>query len=373
MDHRLTPSHLTRLRNRFSDRSVLSLYLPVAEAGSPERGSWRLKAESMLREAREGLDAGDKDETRAFENALRPITAAFEAAGTTPPPGTWVLFGAEDGLLLSHHVAAPLSPLVRWGRGVRIAPLVGLAELNQQGAVVLLDAERARLFKVEGGDLQESADLIAPRKLEEISDVGVAKRAARATGVRGQTRKDRAKKAWDEETQRFAQRIRDEVLKAAGDGGFILYGGTHRMSQALAGELEARDGAAEISGLRVEMSEPEVWETIGGALVDVHRARAARALQRVEESVGSGGRGCLGWNDTSRALRDSSVQMLLISNDLVRAEPDRAEDIVGLAMEQGGDVTLIVGEAGERLYSDQDGVAALLRYAPSSPVESVAS
>lgn len=358
----LTGSALAKLRDRHRHVPVLSLYLPVEDGGPRTRAGWRLHADRML-ETRESESMGMGDRRRtAFDQARRLVVEALDRDGIQPPPGTWALLATPNTLIVNQMLEERLGDLARFEPGPRIAPLLGLAELERRGVIVVLDAERARLFSVNGPEVVEARDMIAPRQLEEISDVGVSKRASPTSGVRGQTGKDRAKKTWANETRKFARDVNAAAREICGPEGYVVFGGTHRMSRAFASEVGDSPRVGEASSLALHLTEVEVRHAAGSVLAELHRRAAEDALQRVEQSVGNEGRGCLGWNDTQRALRASAVQTLFIAEGLIRAEPDRAEAVVGSALDQGGAVVRVYGSRASELVDHHGGVAATLRY-----------
>ncbi|MGI9625446.1 MAG: hypothetical protein ACR2QM_01305 [Longimicrobiales bacterium] len=365
--------HITDLYNEYKGVPVLSLILPLGNGGTLERTSWRLRAEALVAEVREALDNDDKELAEAIDLAWERIADEWAERSEVPPPGTWVAFATAEKVCFSHIFTEPLPALARFGPGPRIAPLTGLAELKQRGVVALVDSGRARLFNVVGIELEEVVALIADRQIADLSDVGMAKRAGTTSGVRGQSGKDRAERALSAELHRFARYVKDEVARLDGTEGFLILGGALRMAKALLAEVSSDITVAEVAGLTVEMSQSELAQAIRQPLADIHEGGGEQILNRIEGSIGAQGRGCLGWNDTSRALMDAAVQTLVLSRQLVEEYPDRAEETVRAGIDQGGSVEVLTGEPGRALFEANEGVGALLRFVVPAVAESVAS
>jgi peptide subunit release factor 1 (eRF1) len=85
-------------------------------------------------------------------------------------------------------------------------------------------------------------------------------------------------------------------------------------------------------------------------------------LREVVDAARSGGRGALGVQAVTEALREGRVDRLLISRGFREREADFADRFAGSAFEHGGEVEELSGEAAEHLDAEGEGVAARLRY-----------
>ena len=359
------PDRIIGLRSRSRDVPVLSLHLPVGPGGTVMRASWRQRADALLKDVGDTL--GPEDDREAFAHARDAVERALDEEKGAPAPGTWVLFASGQGMLFSELIPTDLPARASFTMGPSVAPLLGLPELEGSAVLVLLDAEKARLFTVKGTAVTEVLDLLAERQLDTATHAGVSKRAATSSGVRGESGKDRAERNWSAESARFAKRVRSAVVDLAKEGEAVLLAGGQRMVQAVAVELTKARTVRVLESLSATSPLHAIEEVVPEALSDLAKAGSAEAMERIEGSAGAARRGCLGWNDTLRALKTASVQTLFLSAGLIRSNPDAADEMVGMSLDQGGTVAQLTGEAGERLEREHEGVAALLRYQVTEP------
>ena len=150
----------------------------------------------------------------------------------------------------------------------------------------------------------------------------------------------------------------DEV----GRDGCVLYGGAKRLSDALAEALPDEVQATSVPELHFGMSATELVDVLTSAVATERDVVSAEVLAGIDRQVGSGGRGCLGWNEAMRALNAAAVQDLVLSDQMIRSNPDDAHQLVGAALGQHSNVLRLGGEAGQRMADEMDGVAAMRRY-----------
>jgi peptide subunit release factor 1 (eRF1) len=110
------------------------------------------------------------------------------------------------------------------------------------------------------------------------------------------------------------------------------------------------------------MTEAEVKVATEESASELSRRMQDSLLESVIDSGASGGRGCLGIEATTQALRDARVDSLLITRGLRLREPDLADHMVGTAFEQGAAVEELSEVGADRLDSVGEGVGARLRY-----------
>jgi peptide subunit release factor 1 (eRF1) len=114
--------------------------------------------------------------------------------------------------------------------------------------------------------------------------------------------------------------------------------------------------------LHLEMSLPEVEEATAEGASALSKRRQEALLTQVVEQAHANGKGCLGGEETMKALEERRVDTLLLSRAFVEANPDYADQAVTLAFEQDADVRVLGGAPSEKLDAQGGGIGARLRY-----------
>jgi hypothetical protein len=354
-----TREELAGLYRELHEQPVLSTYIDASERDPAERGNWRRTLERQLGELRKSL--ADNAERAAFDASAQHLHAALENQGAISGRG-WVGFATADGLVYGEALPVTLPALVRWERGVVVAPYLRALKQTRPVAAALVDRRRARLFRFQHGELQELNGLAA-EGVEEVG-AGTSKRAAVSSGIRGATATDLAQRSADVAADRLRRRAEEALLGAAGGDGLLVVGGIIEAATPLAGALEtAAPGRVQVRpGLHLDMTPAELKEELRTAASDITGRLQGRVLNTVLDQARAGGRASLGKDETLKALDERRVDTLLLSRRLAGEHPDLADRCVGAAFEQGADVEELAGTAGERLDAEAGGIAARLRY-----------
>lgn len=141
---------------------------------------------------------------------------------------------------------------------------------------------------------------------------------------------------------------------------------THHDSSQLAGEaLPAHLAERAIVSAALNHDAPDlvIARAAEGAAGSLRAAHSRALLDRVLELAGALGRGAAGVPDTQRALRAESVDLLLLSPEFLRVQPEQAEAAVRAALLRGAEVEVLSGDAAEYLDETAEGIAARLRFA----------
>lgn len=372
----LTRERLVELYRELQTQKVLSVYLD-AEAHDPaKRSIWRKRFEHEVARARDSLNGGSGDDIDQFDDALDQVKGALASFDAFLPDRGWVGFATPGRIWNAESVPASMPDLVRWERGIRVAPYVRALKQDRDVITVLVDSRRSRLFRYRAGQLEEAADLRADTFLGDLSDMGVSKGAATHTGVRGSTATDAAQRYLEVGSERMMKQVVERAVAMAGERGFLVVGGSAEAQASLVSLLPktVRSRVLEVDSLHLEMSAPEVKAAAEAAGSVLTRRLQDELLTEVVNLARSGGRGCLGPEETVRALQERRVDTLLLSRTLIRGNPDLADQCVGTAFEQQADVEELSDHGAERLDSEGEGIAARLRYAlPGLPEEDPAS
>ncbi len=358
----LDRADLVRLYREYRDHPVLSVYLDVDQHDPAQRRAWktRLEREASL-EGRRVAEAGG--DTEAFEAALGHVEAELQDTGFVHGKG-WVGFATADALVHHESLPVPMPDLVRWESGIRAAPYVrGLKRLRPI-AVIIGDRRRVRLFDLQEGALQEAPSMVADQDVGDLSDVGVRKGGSRSSGVRGETATDHAQRYLEQSAERLWKDAVERLVSMAGDEGFVVVGGTPetvgRLEGMLPDRLRARTETA--TTLHIDMSAPEVKETVEGMASVLNKRLQGDLVDGVIDQARSGGKGVLGRDATVTALKEMRVDTLLVTRAFLRDDPELADRCVGTALAQDAEVEEVSGPGADRLDAEAGGMGARLRY-----------
>lgn len=358
----LNLDRLSELHRKLRDEPVLSVYLNTDQHDPAQRSAWRTELDNMLTGLRRELefdDGGSPD----YEASLKQLSNLVRTEGFFPGKG-WVAFVGPEEVHYAETVPFRPPNQSRWDRGPHLAPyLRGLRQLRNV-QVVLADRRRARFFTFVEGVLEEEVSMTAMEDVGDVSDSGVRKRASRASGVRGATAKDLARRYLDVE----AGRLHDEVVKRirdeAGNDGLVLLGGPSEtvghIRKQLGDAFESR--TREFSNARLDESVTQLRERVGDATSELSRALQREILDDVLDQARANGKARIGSDETRKMLEEKRADLLLLSDSRVSDDPDTADALVGEALDQSARVELLVGEAGDRLDEAAEGYAVRLRY-----------
>lgn len=363
----LSRERLVELYRELRDEPVLSVYLDGDQHDPAERDVWRRHLDQQLADVRTRIEedpeasAGDLDRLAEATTRIREKLNGFDAF--LPGKG-WVGFATPDQLWYSESMQVPMPDLVRWEKGIRVAPYVRALKQQRSVILVLVDSRRARVFRYLDGEVTEPADLRADTFMGDLSDIGQPKRATNRSGVRGKTSTDAAQTFLAVGEERMLKELMDVVAEKVGDHGFLVLGGTSAAVSAAMRKLPngIRDRTLERPSLHVEMKEDEVRGAAEEAASELTQQLQHAHLDDLLDRARSGGLGCLGMEETIRALVERRVGLLLLSRNLIRDAPDVADRAVGTAFEQNAEVEELSALAAEKLDAEAEGIGAVLRF-----------
>jgi hypothetical protein len=360
----LTRKRFEDLHSELIDTPVLSVYIDGGEADQTKRGEWSQRLAAATQGALEQANGSGANGSTDLRSAIDTLEAELKAQGGVKLAQGWVGFIADSTLRYGEAQPMRLPTAVQWQRGMLLSPYLPVLELNPPVVVALLDRERSRILTYQKANLSETATLTVDRTLDDLSDIGVMKSAHATTGVRGATGRDTAQRSLKSESERLLQVTRDAVTEAAVPDGGIIIGGTAEAAAILQSRLPEplRDQSVLGSGLTIEMSDPEILESLDTLMPEVRSRRYARMLDGIIESSHDGGKGALGWNATLEAIKSNAADTLLVSREFIDNRTADAEELVGPALLHGTHVALLEGASGERLEDVGDGVGARLRF-----------
>jgi len=366
----LTKAELLTLFEDLQDKDVLSVYVNAEEHDPANRDAWRVRLTGEIGRLRRRLAEENGDGADAFEASWSLVEGHLRArVDGLPGARGWVAFATSEELWHADGVPASMPDLVRWQRGIHVAPYIRALKQERPVTVVLVDARRARVFHQAEGAITEHEGLLADTYVGDLTDVGMRKSSARASGMRGETSTDQAQRLLEVAGERMRKEVAALVVERAGNDGIVVVGGPTESVKKLAALLpRSLDGrVAERPRLHLDMSAAELREEIRGAAGDLSEAGHRALVREVADAARAGGKGALGKDDTLKALHAHQVETLLVSRSFLHDHPAVADLAVGLAFSQGGDAVEVSGEAGELLDREADGVGARLRFLRAEP------
>jgi hypothetical protein len=360
----LTHEELVRLYRDNQSTQVLSVYLDAQATDPAQRSVWRKRLDQELSEAERGLEQLPPEDREGFGGAVGLLRGELKGFDAFLPGKGWVGFATPDRVLYAETVAVPMPDLVRWERGLRVAPYVRGLKQARTVVVVLIDRRRARLFEYRDGVVSELPGVVADTDVGDLTDVGVGKRGATHSGVRGQTGSDAAQRFLDAGSERMIKGLMETLeTRLAGDG-FLVLGGTPETISAMTQHASSyRTGRLlEQPSLHLDMSAAQVRDAAEAAASTLTRRLQGELVEDVVDQAHARGRGCLGREASEKALLEGRVDTLLLTRRFILGQPDFADHCVGAALDQQADVQELSGEPADTLDREGGGIGARLRF-----------
>ena len=370
----LTREQIEQLENfDVQDACVLSLYLSQPPASQVEH-SYKTVFQDLVHEMRDRLDEPQRSQFTAEVNRITDWLEARQPQGKSLA----VFSCAPRGLWQAHDLAVDLADHLAFQSRPYLEPLLDVLDEYERYAVVLVDKEKARLFTVFLGAIEESQALrdFVPGKhdkggpaqanFQRHHDAHVYRHLKRVAEYLAEIFRrrpfDRLILAGPEEATSELKRLLPRAL-------------AHRLVATSPGEIFATP--AEILERTLEIER------------QVERSVEQRLLDELFERAAAGARATYGVRQTLDALWLGKVQTLVVAEG-VRAEgsecsncarlepgslaecpacahpmvcvPDLMERAVERALDQAGSVEVVHGEAARHLHESGGGLGAFLRY-----------
>lgn len=359
----LNRTQLEKLYKKLRDTDVLSVYIDGGQHDPAARRAWYTNFQRGVELQRRALEERSPDSVEAFDAAKALIEEQLSGHEAFLPERGWVGFATAEALKYGEGVAVPMPDLVRWERGIRVAPYVRGFKQNRVVVAAVADSRKARIFTYRDGEILEPIDLVADRDHGELSESTSSKRARSRSGSRGETGTERGQRARDVSASRMQERVLQVIEEHAGTDGFVVLGGTPEVVSALAKRTtDLGSRRLERASMHVDMTLAQVKDELEDAASELTGGLQAALLAQVVDATRSGGKGSLGIQATKEALREGRVDVLLITRALRETEGDIVDHFVGGAFEQGAVVEELSGMAAEQLDKAGEGVGARLRY-----------
>lgn len=341
---------------------VVSVYLRLEP--DDRGGAWHTELRNGLAGLREAEEL-DHDAASALRATAERIEERFANHERGLPRGEigFVEVAAKPGAerWWASHLEPDGASTVRLDSRPLIAPLVCLLGRGAACGVALLSAERVRLLDWSPGRIEELHNW-------ELSVFSLDWRERKAQRVpdpaRGQSVSSSGRDQFDERLaenrHRFlgeCGRLAAQIAAERGWGRLLLFGAPEQRRELRHG-LPAPELAVDAEDADL-ISEPSgrLEQPIAAAAERLDGERERELVERALGEARGGARGTAGAQETEAALAEGRVQCLVLD----AARSARCEPMVRAALESGGEVSAVHGEAAE-LLAGADGVAALLRY-----------
>jgi peptide chain release factor subunit 1 len=354
---------------------ITSVYLTVDGRRYPRKSDVAVRLDELLRRVRGRTASMDRAAARSVEADLDAMSTfvreEFDRGGTRG----LALFSAHDaGLREEVMTSRPVPDRAVVGPQAELLPLKSLLETCPSMGVALVDYERARLFVVELG------------RIEEVSEISDQVPGRHEQGGWAQMRMQRHV---DDHRQQHLKHVAEAMLRLQGEHGFdhvVLAGSQDVVTrlEPLLHDYVGRRVRARIV-LPIVASSDEVLARALGIGTELERRQELARIDALVHAAGAGNRGVTGLRGTLAALAEGRVGELVVSIDLtapgavcaacgrlsehegrcaacggtLEPVPDVVESAVAQAFRQGCRVETVVESAALETVG---GIGALLRF-----------
>ncbi len=361
----LTLQDLVLLDRDNRDALVLSVYLMRADPNPALRMARLTRLEADVARIARSLGGAPRAERVAFDAAVAHLHRALGDLAADASP--LVSFVSDGGLLFAGRALAPVASVVRWGRGLLVAPYMRSLKHERPVFVVAVDSKQARLFRYKAGEVAPVETFEAAVSDRQPEHMGDAARPRFHPGVRGTTGTDDALRregvAFDRMAVQLIRRLESERERDP----WIVVGGmpssVREVLAALPRQLEAR--STSVSALSPLTPLPDVARVASVAASELTARRDEAWVESILEQASGHGRSVRGTDAVRHALEARSAHLLLVSASLVDRDPWSADTLVREALDGGTAIEVVSGGGASRLDAECEGVAAQLRYTPS--------
>jgi peptide chain release factor subunit 1 len=292
---------------------VTSCYLDVDGRRHPRPTDYETQLGFLLREAREKAPGFGPEAVRSVAADLDRI-ASWVRGGFDRSRVRGLAFFAcsADGFFEVVESPLPVSNEIVVNHTPHVRPLESILQTYERFAVLLVDKQRARLFRFVLGELTEHTEVFdaVPRGVDQPGHPGQGSRAAHV--------------------QRHTDEVVHRHLRHAAEVAFtelqrwpvdhVILGGPHEVTAGLEGLLHPwiRDRVVD----RLVIPTTAGAEDVRQAALSVEEAQTRRSeaalVGRLRDAVGTGG-GVAGLEATLAALVERRVDLLLISDGYATA------------------------------------------------------
>ncbi len=357
-------TELVALDKELATTPTLSLYLDGRSENPAWRTAWRRALKQEETRLRSLLADAPHAEREAFGDAVALLEQHLShRRGALDAPG-WLGVVAGGEVMLDAPLRGTVPTYGQWGTGVALAPFLCAPSTSQDAWVCIVDSRAARIFRNDEQGVHRVDSLRATPLAEHGETMGAGRRGRFHQATRGGVGRDAA------ERERRAARVRmlhalGERVRALPHAAAVFVGGTPQMLDEAVAALTAagveRVIETPVLGARARVN--EIARAVRDGLAAERRAQDAQLVEEIERLFADDGLGLTGAATTGRALDERSVQVLVLSETFVAAQPEVAEVFVRSALAQDAEVRVVSDEA-SRALEESGGAGALLRFSP---------
>jgi len=302
-----------------------------------------------------------------LDTALADVPTGIGAPG-------WAAFITADRIHDAQRVPAPTPTLAVWRTGPYIAPYMRALKEDRPVIVVVADARRASMYRYRLGKPERVEVVRAHHSLDHPEHLGAPPRQGFHTGTRGTAGHDAAQRTLLQGRDRMIDEAVDKAHDLAGDDGWIVIGGIKRVATRVAQLLMplAPNRVTQVGSLDVHATEAKIAQVARSAASELRDSADDRRIAEILDLAGAQGLGAAGQVEARRALEQSSVRDLYVTQRYVQDHALEAEEAVRAALDQDASVEEVSGPAAERL-NQYGGIAAGLRFRGNSVQHASAS
>jgi peptide subunit release factor 1 (eRF1) len=288
---------------------VTSCYLDVDGRRHPGHGDYEAQLDHLLREAREKAAGFGPEAVRSVAGDIDRIGSWVRGGFDRSHVRGLVFFACTaDGFFEIIESPLPTRNDIVINHTPHVRPLESILQAYERFAVLLVDRQRARLFRFELGELTELTEVFdaVPRGGDQAGHPAQGSRGAHV--------------------QRHSEEVAHRHLKHAAEVTFgelqqrpvdhVILGGPHEVVVELEGLLHTwvRDRVVDRLVIPATAGPDDVRQAALAVEEDVTRRRGAALVDRLRDAIGTGGAGVAGLEGTLAALVERRVDLLLVSD-----------------------------------------------------------
>lgn len=279
--------------------NTLTVYLDVDQSKPANRKrAFEIQLHEMLKQL-VAQHPGDEELAKTAEE-VEEIVKRVEPTGKT-----LVLFRHRRlGFTFRHVLKLALPPAVYWTHGAVLRPLLEALDDHERFAVVLVDSQKARLFTVFLGEVEEHKDVVAfaPPRPE----------APPADKIRSQSRLERHH---DEAVSAHVRSVAKELSRLVDELEVdrLVLGGNNELANALARTLPKRlqGRLVEILPIPVTATNEEILRRTFEVQERLERVAELEVVRELLREVRKGGKAVAGLPATLEAVNEKRVWKLV--------------------------------------------------------------
>jgi peptide chain release factor subunit 1 len=307
----ISEDRIRELAGRRSSTVVTSCYLDVDGRRHPRHADYEAQLEHLVRDGRERAAGFGPEAARSVAADLDRIGAWVRGGFDRSRVGGLAFFAcSDDGWFEVVESPLPVGNGIVVNHTPHVRPLESVLQAYEGFAVLLVDRQRARLFRFELGELIENIDLFeaALRSTSAAAGTGHPAQGSRGAAVErrtGEAAHRNLKQAAEVTFTALQQRPVDH----------LILGGPHEVVVEFEGLLHPwiRDRVVDRLAIPATAGADEVRQAALCVEAAVARRNEAALVDRLRDAVGTGA-GVAGLEATLAVLVERRVDLLLVSD-----------------------------------------------------------